>query len=405
MPRPRDLLHLGLEKVMTYVANREALSLVQSLDFSRDDIGKSRELMRRNTGPINITSINWFIPSFKNVFAGGIRTVFVFAEDLLRRKQVMPRIVVVGDALLDDVKSRIRGAFPDLSDCVCQVRGASDLEGLPYADAAVCTLWSTAYSLLRFGNTRRKFYLVQDYEPSFYAAGSISVLAEATYDFGFYGLVNSASLEEMYMRDHGGQSHCFLPCVDKNVFRPPYEPKTSRPFTLFFYARPNVPRNCFELGVEALRSFKKWGGGKVRVLTAGADWNPADFGLKGEVEQMGMLDYAETANIYRGCDAGLVLMTTWAPSYVQLELMASGCVLVTNRNQHLAWLFRDEENCLLADLSVSSIVDTLKKACAQSDLRNQTVKRALAMIQRSHSDWTKEIDEVFTYMCNPTNST
>lgn len=154
----------------------------------------------------------------------------------------------------------------------------------------------------------------------------------------------------------------------------------------FFYARPNVPRDCFELGLEALRSFKKWGDDNVSVLSAGADWNPAHFGLEGALEQLGMLDYAETANVYRMCDGGLVLVTTWAPSYVQLELMASGRLLVTNRNAHLVWLFRDEENCLLADLSVSSILDTLKKAYARSNLRTETIRRALAMINRSHSD-------------------
>jgi glycosyltransferase involved in cell wall biosynthesis len=399
----RGLLSLGFEKLMSYATSRQAFWLVQRLDFSANDIGNSKELMRRNAGPMDISSINWFLPNFKNVFAGGIRTVLLFAQDLLRRKHVDSNIVIVGDAVVDDVKSRLRSAFPDLSDRVCKAQGISDLQGLPYADAAVCTLWSTAYSLLKFSKTRRKFYLIQDYEPWFYPAGSVSALVEATYDFGFYGLVNSASLKEMYKQDHAGQVHFFLPCVDTDIFRPAHGPKAPRPFTLFFYARPDVPRNCFQLGVEALRSFKKWGGDRVRVLTAGANWNPANFGLKGVVEQLGMLDYAETARIYETCDAGLVLLTTWSPSYVQLELMASGCLLVSNRNSHLAWLLRDEENCLLADSSASSIFDTLGKAYAQTDLRNEIVKRALTMIQRSHSDWTREIECIFNYMCDPHN--
>ena len=33
-----------------------------------------------------------------------------------------------------------------------------------------------------------RFYLVQDFEPSFYAAGSEALMAEATYRFGFHGV-------------------------------------------------------------------------------------------------------------------------------------------------------------------------------------------------------------------------
>jgi beta-1,2-rhamnosyltransferase WsaF-like protein len=59
------------------------------------------------------------------------------------------------------------------------------------SDAAISTLWTTAYAALRFNNTRRKFCFVQDYESLFYPAGSIYALVEATYRLGYGGICNT----------------------------------------------------------------------------------------------------------------------------------------------------------------------------------------------------------------------
>ena len=48
-----------------------------------------------------------------------------------------------------------------------------------------------------------RFYLVQDFEPSFYPAGSESLLAEATYRFGFHGVTAGRWLSELLRRDYG----------------------------------------------------------------------------------------------------------------------------------------------------------------------------------------------------------
>jgi hypothetical protein len=44
------------------------------------------------------------------------------------------------------------------------------------------------------------------------------------------------------------------------------------------------------------------------------------------VENLGLLDYRQTADLYRTCHAGAVLMLTRHPSYIPLELMASGAL-------------------------------------------------------------------------------
>ena len=94
----------------------------------------------------------------------------------------------------------------------------ADVDDLQPADACIATLWTTAYYALKFRKAPRKFYFIQDYEPSFYRAGSASALVENNYRFGFYGIANTVSLKEVYEREFGAKAAYFSPCVDLSVF-------------------------------------------------------------------------------------------------------------------------------------------------------------------------------------------
>ena len=67
-----------------------------------------------------------------------------------------------------------------------EIRSVAD--GIEDAHAIFATAWETAYPVLVSPARGKRFYLVQDFEPSFYPAGSASLLAEATYRFGFHGV-------------------------------------------------------------------------------------------------------------------------------------------------------------------------------------------------------------------------
>ena len=94
------------------------------------------------------------------------------------------------------VRSAITSVFPDLYDVdiVLPSPGRApyvDFAELPPTDIALSTIWYSAYPLLRFNQTQAKFNFLQDFEPAFYPAGTLWALAEATYRFGFAGLVNT----------------------------------------------------------------------------------------------------------------------------------------------------------------------------------------------------------------------
>ena len=135
------------------------------------------------------------------------------------------------------------------------------------------------------------------------------------------------------------------------------------------------------LGLETLRLVKAALGDRVRIISVGAVWNPADFEAEGVVECRGLLPSLEAvADLYRRSHLGLVFMFTPHPSYQPLEYMASGCVTVTNRNPGTAWLLKDRENCLIVDpvpgLAADRIIRALSEPMQLSALREAGLKPA-----------------------------
>jgi O-antigen biosynthesis protein len=389
----------------TYIA--EALTLAERYDATRDELCDSRAVLAANPGQLPIQTIHWYVPHFEHADYGGIRTILRFAAAFAERQGVGNTFIVLANRAAPtaaEYMARIRVVFPALFASHVVVTLAGDDISLPAADACVATHWTTAYTVLRRNQTKRKFYMIQDFEPLFFPAGSTSAQAEATYRFGFYGVANTLTLQQIYAQEYGGQGTCFQPCVDIDLFHPASERDRShsdQPRTVFFYGRPDHPRNGFELGVSALRKLKQRLGERVRIVSAGQGWSPADYGLDGIIENHGLLSYQETAELYRACDVGLAMMFTRHPSYLPLELMASSCLVVSNPNRATAWLLRDRENCLLALPSASSLADALVEGLQDHELRCYITANALSMIRRQYADWDAQAQHVYQYMCNP----
>src|SRR5690606_35467993 len=110
--------------------------------------------------------------------------------------------------------------FPGLRFVVIVYRRGTDRPvDLPPSNAAVCTLWTTAYLLAKYNSTDAKYYLVQDFEPSFYPAGALYGAIEHTYRLGFSCIANTAGVAS-YCRRYTDDVVHFVPGVDRSVFRP-----------------------------------------------------------------------------------------------------------------------------------------------------------------------------------------
>jgi glycosyltransferase involved in cell wall biosynthesis len=384
--------------------SEEASIFSTLMDFSSEDLELSLEVQRKNPGRLDIRSITWFLPEFSHPYYGGIHTLLRFADYFSRSKGVRNTFIVLGSMSENQISQRIESSFPDLAGSPVQsISIYNQVESLGPTDAGIASLWGTAYFLLRYNNVKRKFYFVQDYEPLFYPAGSISALAEATYGFGFFGIANTPTIRNIYESKPRGKAAFFLPAIDTSIFYPIAENRSPSgdPLTIFFYGRPKHPRNGFELGAQALRQVKKRMGDRVRIISAGDDWHPRDHNLNGVVENLGLLDYEETADLYRKCTVGLIMMFTQHPSYLPFELMASRCLVVSNRNQATGWVLKDKENCLLSEPSSTWLAETILSGLQDANERERIVENAYRMIRSSFSDWNSQIDRIFQYICDP----
>jgi glycosyltransferase involved in cell wall biosynthesis len=344
-------------------------------------------------------TIIWLLPFFSHVYFGGTHTLLRFADGFARRHGVRNHFHCydVAPAAVPEMSQKVAGAFPALTDAT-YTSAAVSLDRLPASDAAIATLWSSAYPVLHMRNVRAKFYFVQDNEPQFYPAGAASAMAEETYRFGLPGIVNTPGLAEIYA-SYGNPAVSFVPAVDLERYRPPSSPRDpDAPVRVFFYARPKTPRNAFGLGIAALAKLKRDHGDRVEIVCAGEDWNPGQFGLHGKVQNLGVLrslDYV--AELYRSCDVGLVFMHTKHPSYQPFEFMASGMATVSNINPATEWLLRDGENCLLTPPLPTPTAERLGRLVTDADLRRRIAAAGLTDVRRYR--WDEQIERVWSAMC------
>ncbi len=376
----------------------DALQLADVVDCTLEDLAEPQQHPERVNPDPTAWVANWYLPPFESAYYGGVMTILRFASHM-RAHGVRQRVLICGHADATAAKAKIVEVFPNLADTeVVALDSADALANIPPADISFATLWTTAYVLLRVRNAGVKFYFMQDYEPLFYPAGSTYAQAELTYRFGFYGIANTQSIHDIYVNEYGGRAHAIGPCVDTSIFHLPDVARPSAPLRLFYYARPGTPRNGFELAACALRRLKTRMGDAVGIVCAGAEWKPEDYGLRGLVDSLGMLPYRETANLYRRCHVGLVMMMTRHPSYLPFELMACGALVVSNQNDANRWLLRSGENCLLAPASATGLAQTLEHALTRWNEHGPLRERAHAVVMEKHAAWPRELETAFAFV-------
>jgi glycosyltransferase involved in cell wall biosynthesis len=348
--------------------------------------------------PAKIETATWFVPSFEHWFAG-VQTMFRFMERL-SIEGVKNTIVIYDNPALnaDTLREQINQRFSRFKNFEIVVFTADQekgIEDLPPSDIAFCTLWVSAYALLRYNKTKRKYYFIQDYEAGFYVAGSCSALAESTYRFGFTGIVNTPGLYEAVHERHGIEGVSFVPAVDTTLYHP--DPaKNNKRVRIFLYARPFNPRNAFNLGIVTIKMLLDKYGNKIEIITAGAEWDEAKFGLQGKITNLNLIkSLDDVAALYRSCDIGFSFMLTKHTSYQLLEYVASGMATVINRNEDHLWLHKDGKNCLLSEPSPAAMAESIGKLVDSPALRKKIARGGEDLLKNT---WDKQTKLVWNYI-------
>jgi GT2 family glycosyltransferase len=377
----------------------DQVGFLERYDAGAADLAANAAVMdafaRDRTGPID--RISWFIPSFDHIYRGGIYTIMRIANSFTTRAGTTNCFVVCGNdaADVDDMVEQARAAFPEMKFTLRLLRSHDRESDLEAADIGICTLWTTAYHLLKYNQCRGKFYLVQDFEPGFAPANAVYGLIEQTYRFGFCGIANTKGVGDAY-RSYGNETMHFTPAVDRSVFHPAKEHATP-PTRIVFYGRPKNPRNGFELGLQALTEVKTRYGDRVEITSVGAVFEEAAYGVENVLTNLGILPGIEAvADLYRASDIGLVFMFTKHPSYQPLEYMASGCATVTNVNESNAWLLKHRVNALVVPPTVGSVADAISELVEDPDLRTRVAKGGLETV--GSRDWESQLDLIYGFV-------
>ncbi|AYG04279.1 glycosyltransferase family protein [Gryllotalpicola protaetiae] len=379
----------------------EAVGLLGTASVSREAVEAIAAQHAGLVGRRAVQTINWYIPDIDMPFFGGLNTAFRIADKLRRDHGVRNRFIMLAAPNELYVRSALDAAFDGLgtaSDIVFYTGHDDELAALPPADAGIATLWLTAAHLAKTPGVDRKFYLVQDYESAFYPASTMFAMTEQTYQLGLYGICNTASMHDTYTREFGGKAMFFSPAVDRSVYHADgrREKDPDEPVTIFVYARDHF-RNCWELAGAALTEIKRRHGHRVRIIAAGARYLPPST----DFIDMGLLDYRATGALYRETDIGLTMQISRHPSYLPLELMASGVPMVAPDSHWFRWLFHDGEDSALSMMTLDDVVEQLDRLVTDVEFRRRLSAGALATIDRGHGDWDAALSGIYDYLSDP----
>lgn len=210
-------------------------------------------------------------------------------------------------------------------------------------DRFLATAWWSAHVarglIRRHGySTAQILYLIQDFEPNFYAWSPEYADARASYDFDVLPIFNTTLLRD-YMAQQGiacarPEALAFRPAIDIAHFATPPRPdRPAGPRRLALYGRPEVARNMYATALEALARFieaENLGPEDIALVSVGLRHAPVTLPNGLVLQSQGKLAWEDYPDFLRRTDLGLSLMYSPHPSHPPLEMAAAGVHVVTN---------------------------------------------------------------------------
>jgi hypothetical protein len=277
----------------------------------------------------------------------GVYTAVRFGSQFASAAGLPLRIVVLRvrrGATLRDALAYVRREFSSTGAIVSGIFDATDLPRLEASehDIWIATYWVTAHMLdvaCQLGRIDRSkvVYLVQDYEPGFFAWSSDYALAKSTYRAGFQLVVNSAPLQKYF------EANEQVAIADEFVFAPDLDlvrladaartRREDRVMRILFYGRPSKPRNLFDIGVASLRlvagHFDRLGI-EASFVSAGENHPHVALGAEHRLEARGKVPWSDYFTLLAQVDVVLALQQSPHPSHPPLDAITSGAHAVTN---------------------------------------------------------------------------
>jgi O-antigen biosynthesis protein len=375
----------------------DAVILANTFDITEAEMQANRHVVG-SRGALQPTSVAWFLPSYEKAYAG-LMSIFGFANYMADQQGLRTTFyIITGTGDVSKERAETVAKFPALAKAQFVAMTPDQLDSIKPHDIGIATQWATAYPLAKSTVFKRKAYFIQDNEPNFYPGGTVSALAELSYQFGFYGIASTEGLMDMY-KGYGGHGTILPSRVDLTAFKPPqslrYEVK--KPYKVFFYARPGMPRNAFELGIAGLKKLKEKLGDDVEILLAGAAWDSRAYGVEGMFTNLGLLSLEAVPKFYQSLDAGLMFMFSGHPGVTASELMASGCPVVVNEYDDKTWreLYQHEKTCMVSLPTASEVARNLERCLVDKKARKTLIDGGLTRVATFYTGYDKALETAY----------
>lgn len=346
----------------------------------------------------------------QNSLLGGVATALIVATEFARKNNMCLRIITRNAPVNpNNYKNiiKISGLEPYdnvdfYSDYERNAKGELQFKlDVSEGDVFFATSWWSAEAIKKTTIRQRFYYIIQEVETFFYPHGEdhylcSRIMEDQNIDF----IINSS-----YLRDYFeistpniiNNGTFFYPAFAQGMYKANiFENKEK--YKLFFYARPNNPRNMFYYGLELLDyaiqtgvlDTEEWD-----IYCAGQDIPKIVFCNGCEAVDLGLMSWEKYGDFLSTVDMAVSLMYTPHPSYPPYDVACSGGVVLTNQCLNKKE-FPECKNILMADLDKECFVDKMAEAIALAKNMEQRKKNYEAStIPR---DWISTLKDVMQYM-------
>lgn len=262
-------------------------------------------------------------------------------------------------------------------------------------DILVATAWETGQTVMSHEGFNDRFYLVQDYEPYFFARGSTALRAEDTYRQDIACICASLWLKKLMEDKFGRWARHFNLAYESDVYKV-YEDNNPNPllesdedstYHLIVYSRKHTARRAVELCLEALDElalrrddFIVHFFGDEEVITD----------ISYQAFHHGIVDKHELADLYNNGTIGVTFSAT-NYSLVPQEMMACGLPIVEIDNESTVSIFPPDV-VSMARPNPKTIANNIEALMNDPSRREQQKDAALEWI--SELSWESSVRAV-----------
>lgn len=330
--------------------------------------------------------LHWVIPDF-DPGAGGHMTIFRtihFLESFGHENTIW---ITYGSKHGSEEKAHqvIKDFFIDIKGPV-KFLHQTNLDSVK-GDAVFATDRWTAYPVRGIQNVRKRFYFVQDFEPSFYPMGGEFLLTENTYHFGFSCITAGKWLEKIMKEKYQLEAYSFELSVDRNVYFQNEKKQENKIVKIAFYAREVTPRRAVDLGYLALELLSR------KISNFHVDffgWDLGALDVPYNYTNHGVVSHQQLCELYNQCDIGIVFSAT-NYSLIPQEMMACGLPVIDLDLENTRAVFPDDV-LSFAKPDPYFITEEILKLINDSELRKSRIESGLNFI--NEYNWEKSAKKV-----------